>query len=113
MRIMWINLLLGVWLLVAPFVLALEVLTDVPIGNEVLVGFVLIGTSAWILATEPVAGARWLQIVSGLWLMTSPFVISERTVPALVGNDLIVGCMAVVVAFLQPRASVSPRPSPQ
>ena len=108
MRIMWINLLLGVWLLIAPFVLALDALTDAPIGNEILVGFVLIGTSAWVLTTGPVAGARWLQVVSAIWLMSSPFVLMDRAVPALVGNDLIVGCMAVIVALLQPRAAVSP-----
>src|SRR5262249_4426914 len=66
-RVSLINLLVGIWLLIAPFTLNGFAHATVA-ANDVVLGFLLIATSWWALAvTAPSTSVAWFQALCGLW----------------------------------------------
>src|SRR5262249_41854751 len=95
-HIMWITLLLGVWLIVAPFSMGASATVAT---NDFVVGILLVATSAWILAIDtPPAGAAWFDVLCGMWLIASPFVLGYRAMRASAGNDIVAGVIAIIVS---------------
>jgi SPW repeat-containing protein len=96
-QIVQINILLGAWLLVAPFIMGYSG-TAVKLANDVVVGVVLIGCSWWIvagLAGPAVCSA--FQLLGGLWLIVAPFYFRYENLSRAFTNDIIVGILAAVV----------------
>ena len=92
-----IDILLGAWLIVAPFILGYSGLT-VELGNDVAVGALLIGCSWWILAAmRGQVGASALQLVGGVWLVAAPFYFHYERLSRAYINDLIAGVLVVMV----------------
>jgi len=103
-RVSWINLLVGIWLLIAPFALNGFAHATVA-GNDVVLGFLLIATSWWMLAvTAPSPSAAWFQALCGLWLIAAPYALHYTDLRASTGNDLLMGLMTIVVALVTARA---------
>ena len=95
----WINLLVGIWLLIAPFALAAGGGAAAWTANDVVLGILLIAFSWWILgALMPPVGTAWFEILCGIWLIVAPFVLRYNTLHAATGNDVICGIIAIVVA---------------
>jgi hypothetical protein len=113
-RLTWINLIVGIWLIMAPFAMGgVATLTSVPVGNDVVLGILLVATSAWILVAETTAaGVAWFQALCGIWLSIAPFVLSYRGMPNVTRSDLIAGIIAIVVGVVESRGTVgTPRPA--
>ncbi len=96
----WIVALLGLWEIVAPFILGFGV---VPAGvwNNVIVGILLIILGAWAALTSNIGTAKtldWIAAVVALWLIISPFILGTALIPAALWNDIIVGIIALVCA---------------
>ena len=74
-HIVQINIVLGVWLVIAPFVMgysgsAVELATDIAIGAW------LICCSWWILgAYSGQVAAAVVSLLGGIWLLATPFVL--------------------------------------
>ncbi len=101
----WINLLVGIWLIIAPFALAAGGPSHVWSANDVILGVLLIAFSWWTLAAiAPPLGAAWFQILCGIWLIVAPFVLQYSRVRAAVANDVICGIIAIVVSAVASRA---------
>ena len=71
----WLSLLVGVWLVVSPFVL--DYGDDDASWNPVLVGFIVV-----LLALRRITGFRsalpgWLEVGAGVWLAASGFLLAE------------------------------------
>ncbi len=101
-NITWINVLLGIWLIIAPFAI-----TRVGTGagawtvNDVVLGILLIAFSWWIVgAIAPPSGAAWFEVLCGIWLIVAPFVLRYSGAPRHVSNDVISGIIAIVVAAI-------------
>lgn len=92
----WITLLVGILLVIAPFML-----TDVaPEGTgttPLVANFVASGAAAIILALAALLAFRqweeWLDVVLGLWLIASPWVIGFTYAPGAVWTAVIAGVL--------------------
>ena len=100
-RVSWINLILGIWLIISPFVFV-SVGPKVTVANNVVLGILLIASSWWILAvTAPAGGVSWFQMLCGIWLIIAPFVLRYNQVTHAVTNDVIVGIIAFIVGLIE------------
>jgi hypothetical protein len=96
-HIVQINILVGAWLIVVPFVLGYSAST-VELANDVAVGVLLIGGSWWILAVPTgQIGAGTIQLLSGLWLVAAPFYFHYERLSRAWTNDIIAGALAAIV----------------
>jgi hypothetical protein len=98
----WINLLIGIWLIIAAFVLV--PLTTARAWNDVFFGVVLV-VSSWVIlsALRPV-GTVWFEALVGIWLILAPFVLDYGAAAArpVAGqwNDIICGIVTVAVSLI-------------
>ena len=108
-RVSWINLILGIWLVISPYVLGSTGL-EATVGNDIVLGILLIASSWWILAaTTEVLGVSWFQMLCGIWLVIAPFVLSYRAATHALANDVVVGVIVFIVGLLESQA-VAHRP---
>jgi hypothetical protein len=94
-----INLLLGLWLIVAPWILGDGGEGNV-VWNEVVVG-AAIALIAVVRVNAPARWAPlgWINVVLGGWLVVAPFVLTSNT--ALISwNDVIIGVAVVIMALI-------------
>jgi len=100
----WINLILGIWLVISPLALGSMGMQAV-VGNNVVLGVLLIASSWWILAAAAEAvGVNWFQVLCGIWLIISPFILSYHGLTHAIANDVVVGIIALVVALVESQA---------
>jgi SPW repeat-containing protein len=97
-HIVQINILLGAWLIVAPFVMGYSGST-LELANDVAIGLVFIGCSWWILAglTAQVVCST-LELLGGLWLIATPFYFHYEKMSRVYTNNVVVGILAAMVA---------------
>jgi hypothetical protein len=91
-----VNLILGLWLIVAPFILAF---TGSAFLNDMLCGIAIAALAGMrvhspTLATKP---ASWVNLAIGAWLIVAPFVLDYRSGPAA-WNDIVVGIFVLMFA---------------
>lgn len=104
-RMMWANLLLGLWLMVSPFVLALinQAVVEV-LWEDLILGF---GIAAFSLCrilsrrSAEVAIADWIVTALGFLTLANPFLYSYFKVTVAVWNNAIVGSVVFVLAVYQ------------
>jgi hypothetical protein len=95
-HIIQVNIVLGAWLIAAPFVLGYAG-ARLEMSNDVALGVLLIAFSWWMLAapsSQVVIGV--LQIVCGLWLIVAPFVLRYGPLSRPYTNDTLVGILSVL-----------------
>ena len=91
-----VNLILGLWLIAAPFVLAF---TSSAFVNDILCGIAIAFLAGLrihrpTLATRP---ASWVNLAIGAWLVVAPFVLDYLSGPAA-WNDIVVGILVLMFA---------------
>lgn len=99
-----LNILAGLWLIIAPFLLDYGDLREA-LGNDVILG-IIIASIATIRAFGAY-GADWLSwtnFVFGGWLIVAPFILGYARV-APVWNDIIVGVIVLALAAWSALAS--------
>jgi SPW repeat-containing protein len=101
-RINTINLILGVWLIVAPFLLAHSKSHLVATSNDIVLGFLLVAGSFWMLAERTGQfGVTAFEAACGAWLMLVPFVLHGGATPQMLINDIAVGAIVLLVNFTE------------
>lgn len=100
------NIAAGVWLIVAPFVLAYTGVTAA-LWNDILIGLA-IAILAWVRVAKPLQneGASWTNLVLGIWLIIAPFALGYSATTAAMVNDIVVG---IIVAALAAWSAISSR----
>ena len=97
-HIVEINILLGTWLIAAPFVMGYSI-SAVELVNDVALGILLVACSWWILtAATGQVGAGGLALLGGLWLLASPFALHYGRLSRPYDNDIVVGILSVLVS---------------
>ena len=100
-RVIWINLVLGVWLIIAPFVLGYSGSSTVAIANDGILGVLLVACSWWIgAAMAAQVSVSGFQILCGIWLIIAPFVLRYRELPLATVNDVAVGIVVLLVSLI-------------
>ena len=111
-----INLGIGIWLILAPFVLpyavvvADEAAADVavnaaPTWNDIVVGL-LVAILAGLRLAQPVRSesASWTNCGVGVWLVMAPFILAPYPYAAT-ANDVVCGLLIAVLAALSASAA--------
>jgi hypothetical protein len=85
-----INVALGIWLIISPFVLGFEA-HQAAKWNDIAVG----------IAVGLVALQGWsaFNVALGVWLIIAPFVLGFANLPTLLWNSVILGALVGIVAF--------------
>lgn len=90
------NLILGLWLIAAPFVL--NYAPSVARGNDVVMGIIIATLAAVrVFGAYRAAWVSWLNVLAGIWMIIAPFALGYSGFAHPTWNDIIVG--ALVVAF--------------
>ena len=98
------NAGIGVWLVLAPFILGYSALQG-PLWNDLTCG-VLIAVLGLIRFGSPLGGvwASWTNAGIGAWLVIAPFVLDGYVVPAT-WNDIVCGLLVVILAVASAQAT--------
>ena len=88
----WVNILVGLWIVISPFVLGLH--APKAIWNNVVTGILVVALAVirWAIG-QP--GWSWINLFLGIWLVISPFALVLGT--AAMWNNVILGI--IVGAF--------------
>jgi hypothetical protein len=85
-----INIVLGAWLIIAPFVMGY---TDTAaMWNSIIVG-VIVAILAWIRAANPASAPwlSWVNAVLGVWLIIAPFILGFSGMTGSKWTNIVVG----------------------
>jgi hypothetical protein len=92
----WLTILLGIWVIISPFVVQFSQL-PAAMWNNVIVGIV-IAVLAIIRTSVPwQTGWSWANVILGIWMIISPFVLGVMTT-AILWNNIILGIVIAIVA---------------
>ncbi len=94
-----IDIVLGLWLIVSPFLLGYANLTT-PLWNSIIIGVAVAALAATQTSRE---GYRrgwtgWVNVVLGIWLIFSPFILGFADVTSALWNNIILGIAITVLA---------------
>lgn len=106
-RINWFIALLGLWQILAPFILGYAGIAAA-VWNALIVGLLLIVFAAWSATTVKADTARtldWINLILGIWLIASPFALGYSIVAAAVWNAMIVGLAVIVLSVWAPMST--------
>lgn len=92
---MWaqiINIFIGIWLMIAPYVLSYSAAGS----DSCHIAGPVIATFATVACWEATRGARKFNIPIGLWLLVAPWLLGyNETLPTI--NDML--CGALILSF--------------
>ena len=101
----WINLILGAWFFATPWAFDYGFnLSDRTI--------LLANINAWVVGTVVVVSAvsaisdlkpweEWVNLILGIWLIFSPFIIGTNEQSNLMWNSVIVGVLIAVISGIE------------
>ena len=93
-----LNLLIGIWLIISTFVvMAFNNLGNMR-GNNVLFGILIVIFSLVRLARTTGPAWSWWNLIFGLWLIASPFVLGFAHVVAAMWHNIIAGIIVALLA---------------
>lgn len=92
-----INLILGIWLFVSPWVLGYST-AGTAAWNAWIIGVVVFVLSATSLAAFR-QWEEWINVVLGIWLIVSPWVLTFSTLRNAAANQVIVGIIVGLLAL--------------
>ena len=100
-RITWISLVLGIWLIASPFALGYSS-TMTATANDIVLGILLFGCSAWIVGgmAAPLA-VSWFEVLCSIWLIATPFVQHYQRLPHAMTNDVAIGIITLFVGLVE------------
>lgn len=108
----WVTGIVGIWLILSPWIVNLAVTTVSAAGTAqmtagpsltlIMWNFILGGAVAVILGISAIAKYRmweeWVDVVLGLWLMASPWILNFAASHNAMWNAVLCGAVIVVAA---------------
>jgi len=93
-----LNILCGIWLIIAPFILGYQGLQNA-LWNSILCGAaVLILAAARVANPATTVGLSWLNLLIGIWLIIAPFFLYANAVTPI-WNCVILGILVGLLAI--------------
>ena len=92
-----LNLLLGIWMIASPWVLRYSTEQN-PTWNAVILG-ALIALAALFALYRVMAWEEWGNVVLGIWLVISPWLLGFNGIMAAMWNAVIVGAIVAILAL--------------
>jgi hypothetical protein len=100
----WLNLVLGAWLIIAPF-LGVGLGTPAAVWNSYIVGVAVL-VFAWVALSRPHRWEEIINLVLGVWLIISPFVLGYAHLRGAMWSHVIIGVVIGLDALLAMRSPV-------
>jgi hypothetical protein len=96
-RVSWVNLGLGLWLLVAPWVLHTS---GVAVISSVLSGLLVIVIAALSLRA-PLSNhlPAWLNLAVGMWVFFSPWILHMKSETPVLVKSALTGALIMIFAI--------------
>jgi hypothetical protein len=96
----WVNVVLGIWLFIAPWVLRYGNRTAA--SASVIVGIVVFIIALWsATASLTVTGPAWANAILGIWSIISPWALRFHTLTSAMANDVIIGLAILILAIIR------------
>jgi len=92
----WTNVLLGVWLVVAPLI-GIGVINDVAAINSYVVG-AAVAVFAYAAISHEDLWKEYTNLVLGLWLIAAPFFLNFTNLVGPTYNQIIAGVLIASIA---------------
>lgn len=92
-----VNLVLGLWMMASPWVLAYAA-EMTPTRNAFIVGIFIAGL-ALLALFKVMAWEEWLSVALGAWLVISPWILGFSALATAMWNAVIVGLVVGVLAL--------------
>ena len=92
----WLDMVLGLWLAVSPWIIDFADSDPAAARNALVVGIAIAVLSALTFLAYHVI-EEWVDVILGVWLIISPWIVSGSRDAAVVANFVIIG--AVVLAL--------------
>jgi hypothetical protein len=96
----WASWILGIWLILSPWVLGFH-LDQTATTNVVILGFLIVFTEVVELSVFR-DWEEWINVLLGAWLLLSPWIL-RITEPAAIADCVIVGLLVLALAIYQIR----------
>ena len=92
-----LNIVLGVWMIIASFVLGYSG-TTIALWNDIIVGVIIL-LLAWSRVANPgsMTAESVINVILGLWLIAAPFTLGYFSATAALWNSIIVGAVVAVL----------------
>lgn len=103
----WVNLIFGFWLFITPFLVGMAGLSNMLAWNGYIFGVIIAVLSIWALV-QPRAWEEWINLLIGIWLIVSPFVLGFSMHTAAMWNFIVVGIIVGADALWAALANPSP-----
>jgi len=100
-----INILLGIWLIICPFLLGYRL--EVALWNDIILGILVAVIALTRTFGSGLAAASWINVVLGIWLIIAPFVLNYGAEATPKWNDIILGILIIIFAW---SGAAVPRP---
>jgi len=97
----WLDVVLGSWLIASPWQLSYTVQSEAATSNALGLGAVLVVFNLLSACRLTDSGQEILNILLGLWLITSPYTLNFTSVKSPTINTIVVGLMVVMLASWQ------------
>jgi hypothetical protein len=97
-----LNYLLGLWMVLSPWVLDFSSADDAVWNATVVGGSIALLAVIRMLSPLRLPELSWVNLILGVWLALSPWTISYEELQgttALTINNLVVGCIVAVLAL--------------
>lgn len=91
----WINATLGLWFIVAAFIIAGSKTAN--ITNNLIVGIILVILGVWAAARYK-GWKNWVVTLIGVWMIISGFWFPASYV-ATVGNNIVAGAVIILLSL--------------
>jgi hypothetical protein len=97
----WIIAILGVWEILAPFILGYSNITAA-LWNAIIIGLIFLVLGVWAAVASGSTTERtldWINLIAGAWLIIAPFILgfSGAANRAAMWNPIIVGAIVVIL----------------
>jgi hypothetical protein len=93
------NILLGIWLIIAPWVLGYAHIYRAQ-SNDIIVGIIVAVVAAIrTFGGFATRGWSWVNMLAGIWLIIAPFVLGYNNTTRPLWNDIILGIVIAVLAW--------------
>ena len=92
-----VNGLVGVWLILSPWAIGFQD-NMTALANAVIVGILLIAAALGAIFV-PRAWEEWTEVVLGLWLAASPWVLGFNTLANATVSTAVTGVVVIVLAL--------------
>ena len=98
----WLNAFAGVLLVIAPFALGYDTLSEIAMSEAVAVGLLIGGVALWsALSTAAPAYLDYIVALLGGWSIAAPFVLGYyNTVEAARNTDVGIGIAVAFIALI-------------